>query len=259
MKKFKNTFGVTGSTHAINHFAELAVKEGWKNLSSFVTYKSLCFNGNNEKDDIHFQNNSFWYHTTQSKFINIDDIEGWNKALDLMKEVEEEQLYGECLINEYGSWCYKKVYKLYPSSVFPNSYEFKGEKGQSFTLHEKQFKLVPECAYLAQEAKKEKKYDFVCPHSGEGFMYGDDCYIVCSKVKDENADLIEFDTLTTVVDLAIFHTEESALKWNRDKFGVKEEINNNYNFIVPPINPEKAPYKILIAKEVAHLVKIEFK
>jgi hypothetical protein len=159
MKKFKNTFGVTGSTHAINHFAELAVKEGWRYRE--VTNNNLLWFESNS--GIHEEmNNAFWRPTVLVTPINISTPEGWNKALELMKEVEEEQLYGECLVDDIGNCFTKgKIYKIHQCPDFTNDYEtYEDNEGEVNGFAKSNFKLVAESAYLEQEAKKETKYEF---------------------------------------------------------------------------------------------------
>jgi hypothetical protein len=158
MKKFKNTFGVTGSTHAINHFAELAVKEGWKEQLDGIREEGLYFNGNSEVGKESLQKQHFWNirpFIIGKDSINISTPEGWNKALDLMKEVEEEQLYGECLASTDG-FTKGKIYKITKINQYSYNVELddNGSNENGWVKHN--FKLVPESAYLEQEAKKEK-------------------------------------------------------------------------------------------------------
>lgn len=222
MKKFKNTFGVKGSTHAINHFAELAVKEGWKEQSRKIP-TNLYFSSQEAYSLSGLQKNHFWFpDSIGNNGIDINTLEGWNKALELMKEVEEEN-----------------------------------------------------------------KYDFVCPHSGEGFMYGDEHYrVYCVQLDDKPTNSIishEHIKHNCSENIAIFHTAEDALKWNRDKFGVKEgehckkcgntgrclpqtldspdgqecdclKVNSNNITILQ----ENGTYNIVISKEIKDKVVIKF-
>ncbi len=146
MKKFKNTFGVTGSTHAINHFAELAVKEGWKNRA-FNIKNVLVF----------YLDGSFNNLCISESSLDIDTIEGWFKAIELMREVEPEQLYGEC-INSDGFARLKvgEIYKFYSQTDIYYRIENNNISGFS----KSNFKLVPESAYLEQEAKKENTLEY---------------------------------------------------------------------------------------------------
>lgn len=152
MKKFKNTFGVTGSTHAINHFAELAVKEGWNTFDSGYTKTLLWFQS---KDSLSPERQyTFWnVESIDGPFFptfNISTLEGWNKAIELMKEVEPEQLYGECIDADYP--LVKGLIYPLEKSVFNSMYNINGDG-----FFKERFKLVPESSYLEQEAKKEKK------------------------------------------------------------------------------------------------------
>lgn len=68
--------------------------------------------------------------------------------------------------------------------------------------------------------------DFICQHSGEGFMNGDKCYM-CDPVElsDIEEDVIVVEPNSSEVNdyIAYFHTTKDALAWQEAKFGKKEE------------------------------------
>ena len=90
----------------------------------------------------------------------------------------------------------------------------------------KEYYLVPveEMDIKPLTANSEKQYDFVCPNSGEGFMEGEAYWYVNSVVSDLNVvkSIISVDFYKFFSpNFARFHTRESAIKWNQEKFGKK--------------------------------------
>lgn len=70
-----------------------------------------------------------------------------------------------------------------------------------------------------------KQPDFTCPHSGESFKLGEECWIVnnnrtdifpCFEVISER------DIKGYFEGLAYFHSKEKAIEWDRNKFGGKD-------------------------------------
>lgn len=68
------------------------------------------------------------------------------------------------------------------------------------------------------------KYDFICPHSGEGFMFEDIQYRVYADEYDDKPNKCILRNSEPCELIACFHKEEDAIKWNRDKFG-KEKLS----------------------------------
>jgi hypothetical protein len=255
MKKHTQTFGVTGDKIVIDCFAELAVKDGWElnkeGHNPFVE-KSLSFAGKLFNEDNHqgIKIGQFFYCTISDEpsipVINIDTPEGFSKALTLMQEVEEEQLYGECVEGAH-LLIEGKIYPL-DRGEYSNYYQvnYLDDKG-SGSYHKSRFKLVPESEYLAQQERESQmkqlqefgwlgpsgagknaadtvKYDFICRHSKNGFMKGDKCYTIDSDQESKPCDgeIGEIDISGKFHRSAYFHKEEDAKAWNEAMFKKNE-------------------------------------
>jgi hypothetical protein len=157
---------------------------------------------------------------------NVISYEILSQCITSIEEVKEEEkplqfpLYGRLKDDlEFCSLIKGKIYKII------------GEDGKCFILekdygdvengwYKSRFDLVPESEYLKQDIKEQPKYDFICPHSGEGFMLGDKAYLVCCFVKDKlTAETsIKSYTKEDSEKFAFFHKKEDAINWNKAKF-----------------------------------------
>jgi hypothetical protein len=80
-----------------------------------------------------------------------------------------------------------------------------------------------------QELIKEKQGDWQCPHSKEWFNEGESFWIIQPYYLDKYP--IHYTTGSTPSGCyAYFHTEKDALKWNKEKFGVKEEAKEETRY-----------------------------
>lgn len=77
----------------------------------------------------------------------------------------------------------------------------------------------------------QKPFDFVCKHSCEGFMVGDECFYVWDYTLDIKPFYSTVGRGFSNTKAAYFHNKEDALKWNKEKFGgkveEKEELEEN--------------------------------
>jgi hypothetical protein len=289
MKKHKNTFGITGSESAINYFAELAVKDGWVfNEVDGYSFNNLSFAGKSfsENNDANIKVGEFFYceikdtDTSDSPVINISTPEGFSKALTLMQEVEEEQLYGECIKSPNRDFTKGRIYKISGFSMFIDEKIYTIESddtGRDNTCNADYFKLVPESEYLAQQEREnqikqvqdfgwkneqEVKYDFICPHSKNKFKKGDKYWFIEAFTLD-NAAMQGPDILPQGYScFAYFHNESDALAWNEAKFGEKEEVKevlckNSENETLLSVTQNGENYEIKVKKGIKINLTVE--
>lgn len=136
-KKFKNTFGVTGTETEIDHFIKEVEKMGWNFKSTTSILDCLFFNGDNGE---------FWYRVSKidNHVISLSTLDGWNKALELASEKEQEEIpeYVECINNANCS--HLILGKIYPLiitkniQVFPDFYIIEDKKRPE-VYHKKHF------------------------------------------------------------------------------------------------------------------------
>lgn len=163
--KFKNSFGVSGTKGEMLHFREIVEDMGWKFQGNYAGGCFLIFKAGQEISPPLLKLNHYWEQDHQGsypeeKMIHLSTPEGWQRALYLAEEKEEE-------VPEYVEWndqkdmIYEltvgKTYKLLAIEhgnkyyVVENNNGCKCQYGSSF------FKPSTAEAYARQELLEEAK------------------------------------------------------------------------------------------------------
>ena len=86
--RFKNSFGVTGTKGEIAHFKELADSIGWIKDSTLCNKSLVWFESSLSK--ISSLSGKYWSPIKLKSPISLSTPEGWQRALSLAEEKEEE-------------------------------------------------------------------------------------------------------------------------------------------------------------------------
>lgn len=113
MKKFKNTFGVTGTQTEIDLFIKEVEKLGWKHQPYHgISVNAIFLNSNIKNIDLKI--GCFWRSSNiGSTTISLSTLSGWNKAVELASEEEEEiPEYVECINKNAYNLTENKIYSI---------------------------------------------------------------------------------------------------------------------------------------------------
>lgn len=150
MKKFKNSFGVTGSETEINFFLKEIHKLGWKYLSFNRLTTLVYFNA--KEGEYNYCDSIIG-----TEEVLLSNASGWNRALLLAnEEIEEAPEYVRALINSRAMGFSKgKIYIVYnidSSFIFINN-----DRGYRNGFDKSNFEPSTKEAYDYQELLKEAK------------------------------------------------------------------------------------------------------